>query len=101
MKWWAPALVSDRDRATSMARRLLASALPVGAAALLAAFAEGQNDPLREHAAAPDEAVQSSQSKTLTGKERLGPKWMDDQRIDNCKVPIDKRGTKSRPDTCS
>ena len=32
----------------------------------------------------------------LTGKERLGPKWMDEQRIDNCKVPIDKRGTKPR-----
>jgi ribosomal protein L27 len=37
----------------------------------------------------------------LTGKERLGPKWMDEQRIDNCKVPIDKRGTKPRPSTCS
>ena len=37
----------------------------------------------------------------LTGKERLGKKWMDEQRIDNCKVPIDKRGTKPRPNTCS
>jgi hypothetical protein len=36
----------------------------------------------------------------LTGKERLGGKWMDEQRIDNCKVPIDKRGTKPRPSTC-
>jgi hypothetical protein len=25
---------------------------------------------------------------------------MDEQRIDNCKVPIDKRGTKPRPSTC-
>jgi hypothetical protein len=24
---------------------------------------------------------------------------MDEQRIDNCKVPIDKRGTKPRPST--
>jgi hypothetical protein len=23
----------------------------------------------------------------LTGKERLGRKWMEEQRIDNCKVP--------------
>ena len=30
-------------------------------------------------------------SAVLTGKERLGRKWMDEQRIDNCKVPIDKR----------
>jgi hypothetical protein len=36
-----------------------------------------------------------------TGKERLGDKWNDEQRIDNCKVPPDKRGTKPRPDTCA
>ena len=36
----------------------------------------------------------------LTGKERLGPKWTDEQRIDNCHVPIDKRGHKPRPSTC-
>jgi hypothetical protein len=36
----------------------------------------------------------------LTGKERLGPKWTDEQRIDNCHVPFDKRGRKSRPDNC-
>jgi hypothetical protein len=38
---------------------------------------------------------------TLTGKERLGRKWMDEQRIDNCNVPIDKRGTRPRSATCS
>jgi hypothetical protein len=37
---------------------------------------------------------------TLTGKERLGPKWTDEQRIDNCHVPTDKRGSKPRPSTC-
>lgn len=36
----------------------------------------------------------------LTGKERLGRKWTDEQRIDNCKVPIDKRGAKPRPSAC-
>ena len=36
----------------------------------------------------------------LTGKERLSEKWKDEQRIDNCKVPIDKRGAKARPDSC-
>ncbi len=36
----------------------------------------------------------------LTGKERLGRKWMDEQRIDNCNVPIDKRGTKPRSNSC-
>jgi hypothetical protein len=37
----------------------------------------------------------------LTGKERLGPKWNDEQRIDNCKVPPNLRGSKQRPDACS
>jgi hypothetical protein len=36
-----------------------------------------------------------------TGKERLGPKWSDEQRIDNCNVPVDKRGTRPRPSACS
>jgi hypothetical protein len=36
----------------------------------------------------------------LTGKERLGRKWTDEQRIDNCKVPTDKHGTKPRPSVC-
>jgi hypothetical protein len=35
-----------------------------------------------------------------TGKERLGDKWTDEQRVDNCKVPIEKRGKKPRPGTC-
>lgn len=37
---------------------------------------------------------------TLTGKERLGRKWMDEQRIDNCNVPIDKRGSRPRSNVC-
>jgi hypothetical protein len=36
----------------------------------------------------------------LTGKERLGEKWKDEQRVDNCKVPPDRRGPKPRPDGC-
>jgi hypothetical protein len=42
----------------------------------------------------------SPASPVQTGKERLGRKWMDEQRIDNCNVPIDKRGTKPRPSAC-
>ena len=45
-------------------------------------------------------APSSALRPTLTGKERLGPKWTDEQRIDNCKVPIDKRGAKPRPSAC-
>jgi hypothetical protein len=35
-----------------------------------------------------------------TAKERLGVKANDEQRVDNCKVPVDLRGPKSRPDEC-
>ena len=35
-----------------------------------------------------------------TGKERLGEKWKEEQRIDNCKVPLDKQGPRPRPDSC-
>jgi hypothetical protein len=50
--------------------------------------------------AAPKAATSEDSPRVLTGKERLGRKWMDEQRIDNCNVPIDKRGTKSRPSAC-
>jgi hypothetical protein len=36
-----------------------------------------------------------------TAKERLGGKASDEQRVDNCKVPLDLRGPKPRPDECS
>jgi hypothetical protein len=35
-----------------------------------------------------------------TLKERLGDKASDEQRVDNCKVPVERRGTKVRPDGC-
>jgi hypothetical protein len=36
----------------------------------------------------------------LTIKERLGSKASDDQRVNNCKVPIAQRGLKPRPEDC-
>jgi hypothetical protein len=48
----------------------------------------------------PDGSPATSLRPVLTGKERLGPKWTDEQRIDNCHVPTDKRGTKPRPNAC-
>lgn len=36
-----------------------------------------------------------------TGKERLADKASDEQRVDNCKVPPDRRGPKPRPDGCA
>ncbi|MCC8960789.1 hypothetical protein H8A95_00320 [Bradyrhizobium sp. Pear76] len=59
----------------------------------LIAPVSAQNSPLGASAGA-------IQQRTLTGKERLGRKWSDEQRIDNCNVPPDKRGTKPRPSAC-
>ena len=36
-----------------------------------------------------------------TAKERLGGKSADEQRVDNCKVPLESRGPKPRPDRCA
>ena len=33
-----------------------------------------------------------------TLKERLSDKASDEQRVDNCHVPVERRGTKPRPD---
>ena len=46
------------------------------------------------------ETVLPAGGPSLTGKERMGRKWMDEQRIDNCNVPADKRGSKPRPVSC-
>jgi hypothetical protein len=36
-----------------------------------------------------------------TGKERLSDKASDEQRVDNCKVPLERQGTKPRPSDCA
>ena len=65
-------------------------------AVCLALPADAQ-DSTRLNQPAPNAATSPT---TLTGKERLGRKWMDEQRIDNCNVPVDKRGPKPRPGIC-
>ena len=73
--------------------------LTIHLALCLALPAYAQGTP-REPVASDAAVLPSNSPAMLTGKERLGRKWMDEQRIDNCRVPIDKRGTKSRPSTC-
>lgn len=68
-------------------RGVLAAGL---ALALGAAGPQGQGAP----ASPPETGPQK------TGKERLGSKADDEQRVDNCKVPPDRRGPKPRPDGC-
>lgn len=53
-------------------------------------------------AAAPSTAASSqSEPAALTLKERLGAKWKDEQRVNNCNVPPEKRGPRPRPDACA
>ena len=49
--------------------------------------------------ATPTSSVQTP-APVKTGKERLSSKASDEQRVDNCKVPPELRGTTARPDTC-
>jgi hypothetical protein len=73
--------------------KLLAPLLTIG----FTVSASAQDKPPAPPNAAPSAEVPA----TRTGKERLGRKWTDEQRIDNCNVPVDKRGTKPRPDGCA
>jgi hypothetical protein len=45
-------------------------------------------------------AAQETKLETKTAKERSSRKWFDEQRLDNCRVPVELRGATPRPD-CS
>ncbi|HEX2886528.1 hypothetical protein [Vineibacter terrae] len=79
--------------------RAAAWALAMGAALSTPAAAQPPTQPPDRPAAAS--APPAAAVPPLTGKERLSAKWMDEQRVDNCNVPPDKRGTKPRPDACA
>jgi hypothetical protein len=49
--------------------------------------------------AAPPEKAGGG-NRVLTGKERLTSKGMDEQRVDDCKVPEALRGKRQRPADC-
>ncbi|MEJ0078169.1 MAG: hypothetical protein WDO17_22545 [Alphaproteobacteria bacterium] len=40
---------------------------------------------------------QAAAQETKTAKERSSRKWFDEQRVDNCHVPVELRGTTPRP----
>jgi hypothetical protein len=42
-------------------------------------------------------AAQETKLETKTAKERSSRKWFDEQRLDNCRVPAELRGTTPRP----
>ncbi|MDR5784311.1 hypothetical protein QCE63_33340 [Caballeronia sp. LZ065] len=53
------------------------------------------------HATQASAPVAASATEPKTLKERLGDKASDEQRVDNCHVPPERRGTKLRPDACA
>jgi hypothetical protein len=66
------------------------------ALALSALTISGLNLALASLAAA-DQTPTTTRGPT-TGKERLSDKASDEQRVDNCRVPAERRGSKPRPD---
>ena len=74
---------------------VLAGAAVMAALAAIAAPTEADE---------PATAVQSPPAKApapvKTGKERLSGKASDEQRVDNCKVAPELRGTSPRSDVC-
>lgn len=73
------------------------------AAVILAPIeARAQDAKPAPHQAGSDSAAAAeNEPAVLTLKERLGAKWKDEQRVDNCNVPPEKRGSKPRPDRCA
>ena len=85
---------------------LLAALLSIGLAVASAQKSNQESKQETKQDVAPAPVAQratptAGAPRVLTGKERLGPKWTDEQRIDNCKVPVEKRGTKLRPSACT
>jgi hypothetical protein len=67
--------------------------LSIGFAALLLVFGAV---PASGASAPQENGNKETSAKSL--KERLSDKASDEQRVDNCRVPLDRRGSKPRPD---
>jgi hypothetical protein len=52
-------------------------------------------------AAQVQQSVPAAAGARVTGKERLGDKASDNQRVNDCKVPPEKRGPVPRPTECA
>lgn len=78
-------------------REIIVLVLAFGLSSIACANAQSTEAPVSAEAANP---LSLQDSESLTGKERLGKKWTDEQRLDNCNVPIEKRGEKPRSSAC-
>jgi hypothetical protein len=90
------AIASNRAVWSSMLLRTLG---PVTAMTLMAQAPLGStNEAWRPQG---DDARQMRAEPTRTGKERLGGKASDEQRVDNCNVPPALRGPTPRSNDCA
>ena len=72
-------------------------------ASILAAFIAAPlaaDEPAPAATTATQPPSEQTPAPVKTGKERLSSKANDEQRVDNCKVPPELRGTTVRPDAC-
>jgi hypothetical protein len=72
----------------------------LGAAAAMTLMAQITLASTREGSRLEGEARELKAAPVRTGKERLGGKASDEQRVDNCNVPLELRGPTPRPDDC-
>ena len=82
-----------------MLRRLGILASTAAACTLIAASL-GADEPAPIATPATQVPPEQASAPVKTGKERLSSKASDEQRVDNCKVPPELRGTTVRPDAC-
>ena len=78
--------------------RILPGGLTIVTLIFHAACSYSQSDGKRPPAQAITQSQATVEGETL--KERLSDKASDEQRVDNCKVPLDRRGPKIRPEGC-
>jgi hypothetical protein len=97
---------SSWERASVMWRVARATLKAIGIAALSGVAITVNSVPgFAQSDAKPPPAPASTQGQATKGaeqtlKERLSDKASDEQRVDDCKVPADRRGAKPRPDKC-
>jgi hypothetical protein len=79
---------------------MLSSMMCLGRVIAMTLVAQAGSASMGEASREQGETKQFQAEPTRTGKERLGGKASDEQRVDNCKVPPDLRGPKPRSDDC-
>jgi hypothetical protein len=87
-----------RQAASATLKRMGVGTLSAVAVTFNSVVGFAQTDAQPPPAPATAQGQTTSVPKTL--KERLGDKASDEQRVDDCKVPVDRRGSKPRPDKC-